>query len=108
MTCHHGPGSALARAARKRIVDRLDGSAGNAEHVLDTSLLEARDDQLRNFDLDQLAQGRRSDDVVFRNCGEGRKFRIHVACETGSTRTLDNLVKWKNSHTPLQPLGLSA
>jgi hypothetical protein len=43
MTGYHCPRSTAARAAGEGIIDRLDGSARNAEHVLDTSLLEARD-----------------------------------------------------------------
>ena len=66
MPRHHGTRSPSSRAARQGVVDRLDGSAGNAEHVLDPRPLEAGDDELRYLDLDQLVERCRRNDPLVR------------------------------------------
>jgi hypothetical protein len=71
MTRHDRPRPAAARAARERVVDWLDGSAGNAEHVLDAGLLETGDDEFPYLHLDQVAARCRRGDVVFGSARDG-------------------------------------
>ena len=43
-------GPATPGTARERVVKRFDGAAGNAEHILDTNLLQIGDNQVDRFD----------------------------------------------------------
>jgi hypothetical protein len=70
MTGHDGPRSAPAGAASERVVERLDGSTGNAEHILDPGLLQAPDDELCDLDFNQWGRAHRRGDVVFRSGSE--------------------------------------